>query len=648
MVGGRRDAPMDSTLVSTGKTGDGASVIPRRIMVGTGQNVTTHVVPDEGIIMVGRAPDATIRVDDSSVSRLHVRIHLGEVLRVEDLGSANGTRMGGERLPPNQLIVLPPGQVLEIGSSWLMVANPPLSASITRAIADPAEASGPGREADGLIVRDPSMRALHRLIERVALSDISVLLLRRDRRRQGGVRASASTRCRRARDKPFVRPQLRGARRVAARERAVRPRARRVHRRGHGQARACSRPPTAAPCSSTRSASCRSSIQVKLLRVLEERQVLPRRRRASRAPIDVRVRRRHQPRPRGRGRRAARSARDLYFRLNGITLEIPPLRERRGGDPSRSRARSSRRCRRTAWARRRPSISTPALATGFAATSGPATSASCATSSSARCVLAEGGPITARPPAGRRPTSARLRSRRRPSRSLQSRLLAGARSIADAERERILAALERCAGNQTRAAELLGISRRTLVSRLSSTTCPARASAAMAASRRARSRRARAATPPGPGAFDRFSVFLPAAPARAAPASMARRRSAGDAQRPAPARTAPPRSARRPVSRGWRSRARGVARLAWGAGGELEPPEVHQPVAFEDRAGAAVSPDRQRAMKRRLGLVEAAKSVRASPWFRSVLATRAFSGPTSRVTVSSIRRRVRLRFAAAT
>src|SRR4030095_14323974 len=152
MGGGRRDAPVDSTLVSTAKTGDGATAIPRRLMVGTGQNVTTHLVPEEGIIMVGRAPEATIRVDDASVSRLHVRIHLGEVLRVEDLGSANGTRMGGEKLPPNQLIVLPPGQVLEIGSSWLMVANSPLSASITRAGAEPSEASGPDREADGLIV----------------------------------------------------------------------------------------------------------------------------------------------------------------------------------------------------------------------------------------------------------------------------------------------------------------------------------------------------------------------------------------------------------------------------------------------------------------------------------------------------------------
>ena len=34
------------------------------------------------------------------------------------------------------------------------------------------------------------------------------------------------------------------------------------------------------------------------------------------------------------------------------------------------------------------------------------------------------------------------------------------------ERKRILDALERCGGNQTQAAELLGVSRRTLINRL--------------------------------------------------------------------------------------------------------------------------------------------------------------------------------------
>ena len=82
---------------------------------------------------------------------------------------------------------------------------------------------------------------------------------------------------------------------------AVRPREGRVHRRGRRQAPACSRRPTAARCSSTRSASCRSALQVKLLRALQERKVKPVG--AHRGARGRRPRgRRDQPRSRGRGR----------------------------------------------------------------------------------------------------------------------------------------------------------------------------------------------------------------------------------------------------------------------------------------------------------------------------------------------------------
>jgi DNA-binding NtrC family response regulator len=42
----------------------------------------------------------------------------------------------------------------------------------------------------------------------------------------------------------------------------------------------------------------------------------------------------------------------------------------------------------------------------------------------------------------------------------------------DDERARILAALDRCAGNQTQAAQLLGMSRRTLINRLEKYSMP--------------------------------------------------------------------------------------------------------------------------------------------------------------------------------
>ena len=105
-------------------------------------------------------------------------------------------------------------------------------------------------------------------------------------------------------DGPVRRHQLRRDARGAARERAVRPRAGRLHRRQEPRARACSCRPTAARSSSTRSARCRSALQPKLLRALQERTRAPGRRRRARS-VRRAHRRRHQPRPRERRRGAA-------------------------------------------------------------------------------------------------------------------------------------------------------------------------------------------------------------------------------------------------------------------------------------------------------------------------------------------------------
>jgi transcriptional regulator with PAS, ATPase and Fis domain len=471
-LGGTRGSLIDSTLVSSQRADGDVPHVPQRLTIGTGHTVATHLLPPEGILVVGRAPDASIRVDDASVSREHVRLHLGAVVQVEDLGSANGTRLGGNRLRPNELTPLVPGQVVEIGGSWMMVANAPLARSSTQHLSPPVETTpspvvpAESSDEDGLVIQDKAMRNLHRLIERAALSDITVLLLG-----ETGVGKEVFARRIHALSPRAGRPFL------GLNCAAVAPSLFESELFGHergaftGAAQMKLGLLEAAEGGTVlldEVGEMPLAIQVKLLRVLEERQVLriggtrPR-------PIDVRVLSATN-RNLEADVQAGSFRRDLYFRLNSISVQIPALRERPLEIEPLARKFAS-------LAAQRLGVTTPEIdATVWERLRQhrwPGNIRELRNVMERAVVLSERGRITtdALPvemelgPTPQGPASG----------SIAGGLVhptAAASAENDDERRRILDALDKCAGNQTRAAALLGISRRTLLNRLSEYDLP--------------------------------------------------------------------------------------------------------------------------------------------------------------------------------
>jgi two-component system response regulator AtoC len=81
----------------------------------------THPLPASGEVVLGRGTTADVRIEDSSLSRKHAVLHLGPPLRIEDLGSVNGTRIGERQLRRGESVEIVPGEVVEVGAVMIMV-----------------------------------------------------------------------------------------------------------------------------------------------------------------------------------------------------------------------------------------------------------------------------------------------------------------------------------------------------------------------------------------------------------------------------------------------------------------------------------------------------------------------------------------------
>jgi transcriptional regulator with PAS, ATPase and Fis domain len=441
-----------------------ASTTPRdRLLVFWDGGFATHPLPASGKVTIGRLQECEIWVDHPSVSRRHAELLLGPQLRVVDLGSFNGTRVGGVRIAPNEPTVVPPRSVVEIGSTFVVVESPTKEAAPGTTLRPPP----PGQDVD-LVVADERMAQLHRLLRAVAQGTISVVLLGETGVGKEVIAQSIHRYSPRA-SRPFVsincaaipeallESELFGYERGAFTG-AVREKAGLMETADGGTLLLDEVGEMPLPA------------QAKLLRAIETRQIVrvggvrPR-------PVDVRfVSATNRDLEQLIAARAFR--RDLFFRLNGISVHVPPLRERLAELEGLARRFLAEFA--ASLGRRSLSLSADALAE-LRAHTWPGNVRELRNVIERAVLLCEGAEIRpehlslsggvdvvgreSAPPSssGNLPGTEQM-----PPESQQGL----SEELQATERRRILEALERFAGNQTRAAEALGISRRSLIHRL--------------------------------------------------------------------------------------------------------------------------------------------------------------------------------------
>jgi DNA-binding NtrC family response regulator len=434
------------------------------------------------IVGIGRSGDNQIQIDDPSVSRHHVRVHVGAEVEVEDLHSANGTSLvrGGrsridldetdsgtnQRLEPNLRVPMAPGDVLRVGTVILVLQRRGFTSF-------PASSATP-RLPEPAVLVDPEMRKVYDLAIRAAASDISVLILG-----ETGVGKEVMAEIIHRRSPRHQQPFLRLN--CAALPESLLEGELFGHERGAFTGAHATK---AGLIESTDRGSVfldeigelPLGTQAKLLRVLEERTVI---RLGAVKPRHVDVRFiTATNRDLAREVRSGQFRGDLYYRISGLVVKIPPLRQRRSEIEPLARHFLRAFCARSQQCE--PIISREAAERlyNYEWPGNVRELRNVIERAALLATEAEIGPehvlleseVSETPAAGGELYDVdefdAVTKVTNSSPHLPSMPHLTSEAGRAGERERVIRALEACGGNQTRAARILGISRRTLINRL--------------------------------------------------------------------------------------------------------------------------------------------------------------------------------------
>ena len=224
---GRRRDGGSGVAAASSRTGDHLLIIEV-------DSSSVFELPATGDLLIGRAPDAQVRLRDPSSSRQHARLALGPQGPVlSDLGSYNGTRVNGERISGPRLLL--PGDSIAIcdvvllyrrrqpasllrpihdhiaplrerleeeldraqagyGTLSIVVVELPAIADVAGLLPEVAELLSPQLRASDCVARDGERRVVLLLPERVAsqASALAKSLLQRLQPRVPGARAGLS------------------------------------------------------------------------------------------------------------------------------------------------------------------------------------------------------------------------------------------------------------------------------------------------------------------------------------------------------------------------------------------------------------------------------------------------------------------------